>query len=365
MLIVHPWIVESRGGERTFYEIARAFPRADLALLFLRSARAPADIVQRVAQLSFLSSPVFDRIPYRLLAPLLPWAAESIKTEKYDVILSSSSGWSHGVRTNGHPHLCYMYTPPRYLWLSDRLPARFPTAAGAGLKLLRPFLRRWDRAAARRVSRFAAISRAIRDRINNIYARDAEIIYPPVDVARMHVGPDDGRDFALTVAELVPYKRVDAAVVAARNARVPLVIVGDGPERPRLARLADGADVRLVGRISEERLVDLMSRARLFLFPAVEDFGIATVEALASGTPVVGVDAGGTAEIVPPGMGELVSGPDGEMLAEAVAKVWHRSFDRAALRRHAESFGLERFRTQVQAWVADGHAIEPVHVSDR
>jgi glycosyltransferase involved in cell wall biosynthesis len=338
-----------RGGERTFAEMARTFPRADLALLFRRGSEIPADLENRKWKMTFLNLPWFGGVSYRLLAPLMPMAVATIRTGEYDAVLSSSSGWTHGVRHQ--LHLSYMYSPPRYLWLSERVPFASQLSVAAAWQTVRPVLRRWDWSAAQRVTSFAAISATVRDRIKRIYGKDAIVIYPPVDVARMRSLPSRDRQFALTVAELVPYKRLDAAILAAKAARVRLIIVGEGPERARLAKLAEGSDVVFAGRVTESRVVELMARARVFLFPATEDFGIATVEALASGTPVVGVNKGGTGEIVQAGMGELVDEPDVDALASAILAVWNRDYDRPQLQRYAAGFAPARFRTELERWV--------------
>jgi glycosyltransferase involved in cell wall biosynthesis len=349
MLIVHPWIVHERGGERTFFEMARAFPRADLAVLFDRSRSLPGDIGPRIVRRSFVDGPLFDRVPYRALGPLLPLAAGRLDARGYDLILSSSSGWSHGVHAPGARHLCYMYSPARYLWSAEAPPGAGPAVAIA--QLLRPALRRWDREAAARVESFAAISQLVRRRIWAHYGRHAKVIFPPVAVARMRAAADADRAFVLSVGELVPYKRFDLAIEVARRAGLPLVIVGDGPERRRLETLAAGADVRFTGRVTDATLVDLMARARVFLYPALEDFGIVTVEALASGTPVVGQRRGGTGSIVQKGMGELVEDTDPGLFAAALRRAWSSTYDRALLRERAATFGPERFARELRAWV--------------
>ena len=351
VLIVHPWVVQQRGGERTFYEIARAFPSADLALLFYRSTPLPADIASRIVRTSFLQARVFSRVPYRALAPLLPFAAEMLDARGYDTVLSSSSGWSHGVHAPNARHLCYMYTPPRYLWSRQRAPIEIPRMGRVFYRPLRSMLLRWDLRAAGRVDAFAAISNLVRRRIWAHYGKYATVICPPVRVDRMRLDTTSERSYALIVGELVPYKRFDIAIESAKRANVPLVVVGDGPERVRLEALSNGARVTFTGRISEARLVDLMAMARVFVYPALEDFGIVTVEALASGTPVVGLRRGGTGMIVREGMGELVESAEPEEFTRALQRAWVTSYDRVQMRRWAERFAPERFAAQLRSWV--------------
>jgi glycosyltransferase involved in cell wall biosynthesis len=254
------------------------------------------------------------------------------------------------------PHLCYCLTPMRYAW--DQFDAYFGPAriGGIGSAAMRPVmarLARWDRATARRVDRYVAISHYVAGRIRRYYNREATVVYPPVDTDFFH--PDSSRPerFALVVSALVPYKRLDLAIAACRLARVPLTIVGDGPERSALERTA-GADVRFPGRLSNEDVRALYRRAAVTLLPGEEDFGIVPLEAQACGRPVVALGRGGALETVRPGeTGALVDAPSPEAFADAIAAVVDRPCDSVAIRRHAEQFSRARFGDRMAALIAE------------
>ena len=215
-------------------------------------------------------------------------------------------------------------------------------------------LARWDRDTAGRVDRYVAISHHVAGRISRYYNRQATIVYPPVDTVFYHPNGQSPERYALVVSALVPYKRIDVAVEACRRARVPLKIVGDGPERAALERAADGA-AQFLGRRSNDEVRDLYRRAAVVLLPGEEDFGIVPLEAQACGRPVVALARGGAMETVLPGeTGLLVDEPAPGAFADAIAIALDRPFDLAAIRRHAERFGRERFGDEMEAIVAEG-----------
>jgi len=223
-------------------------------------------------------------------------------------------------------------------------------------RLLRPVLNalgRWDAATAGRVDRYVAISQHVASRIGRYYNREAGVIYPPVDTG--FYSPDDSvasENFLLIVSALVPYKRIDVAIEASRLSGTPLRIVGDGPERAALAArvAATGADVQLLGSVSDEEIRDLYRRAAAVLLPGEEDFGIAPVEAQACGTPVIALARGGALETVIDGVtGVLVAEPTGEAFAEGITRATRLTFDRAAIRAHAVRFDRAVFARAIQA----------------
>jgi len=351
---VHPWVLRARGAERVFFEIARTFPEADLFLLHRTPEAIPADLRGRVRATSFLDRGAFRALPYRWLLPFLPLAAESLPLRDYDLVLSSSYGWAHGVVTGDSArHVSYMHSPPRHVWGED---------AGVGHRV-RPALnialhygRMWDERAASRVDEFIANSSVTARRIQKRYRRDASVIYPPVDVQRFRHVRRDPRGYLLAVGELVRYKRFDLAVEAARRSARRLVIVGDGPERAHLERAAGDADVRFAGRVSDAQLETLMGGASALVHPGVEDFGIVMVEALAAGLPVIANAEGGATEILGCGPGVLVHDLDAEAFADAFVSVERRRFDEGAARDRAARFGIARFRAELCSHL--GEAVE-------
>jgi glycosyltransferase involved in cell wall biosynthesis len=242
----------------------------------------------------------------------------------------------------------------RYAW--DQFDAYFgPDRAGAlGSALMRPVmarLARWDRDTAGRADRYVAISHYVADRIRRYYNREATVVYPPVDTDFFRPAAASPEPFALVVSALVPYKRIDLAIEGCRRASVPLKVVGDGPERSRLERLANGS-AQFLGRASDSEIRDLYRRATVVLLPGEEDFGIVPLEAQACGRPVVALGRGGALETVIPGeTGFFVEEPSAEAFAASIARACSHRFDAIAIRRHAERFSRQRFGDQMQSLV--------------
>jgi glycosyltransferase involved in cell wall biosynthesis len=277
------------------------------------------------------------------------------------MVISSSHAFAKGVRTRpGQYHLCYCYTPMRYAWamegeyLQDFGLARGPAAWLARRQLAR--LRDWDRAAAGRVHDIVGISRYISGRIRAAYGREAPVIYPPVDVeAFTPAGPKES--FYVVVSRLVPYKRVDAIVEAFRG--MPgreLVVIGDGPQRAAI-EASRPPNVRLLGHAPREVVLDHLRRARAFVFAGEEDFGIAPVEAMACGTPVIALGRGGLQETVVEGeTGVFFAEPAPQAIAQAVERfeALASAFRPERCRARAEGFSEARFREEFRAFADAG-----------
>jgi glycosyltransferase involved in cell wall biosynthesis len=295
--IVHYWLLGMRGGEKVVEALCHMLPDADIFTLFYDPVRVSETIRSRRVTASYLN-PL--RRFHRSMLPFMPSALESFDLRGYDLIVSSESGPAKGVLTpSAARHVCYCHTPMRYLW--ELYPAYLNQWTSSAWKraFMRPIarnLRLWDFASAARVDDFVANSENVRRRIWKTYRREAEVIHPPVAVETFFHKPPE--DYFLAVSELVPYKQLDCAVrVFSKNGRC-LRIAGDGPEYKRLKRLA-GGNVEFCGRVSDADLRELYARCQAFLLPGEEDFGISTVEALASGKPVIALARGGALETVP------------------------------------------------------------------
>jgi glycosyltransferase involved in cell wall biosynthesis len=316
--IVHYWLLGMRGGEKVLEALCRLLPDADIFTLFYDPERVSPLIRERRVTASFLN-PL--RRYYRSLLPLMPMALERFDLSAYDLVVSSESGPAKGVITRpGTRHLCYCHTPMRYLWdlypeyLHEWTRSRVKRAMIAAMT---PRLRRWDLATAARVHEFVANSENVRGRIRKTYGRESVVVHPPVAVATFRHEPAE--DYFLMVSELVPYKRVDTAVRAfSRNGR-HLRIAGDGPEFGRLQRIA-AKNVEFCGRVSDEELRGLYARSRAFIMPGEEDFGITTVEAIASGKAVIALGRGGVLGIVPKEGAFFYDSPDEEALDAAIRR---------------------------------------------
>jgi glycosyltransferase involved in cell wall biosynthesis len=355
--LVHDWLTGMRGGEKVLEALCERFPDAELFTLLHVRGRVSPTIERRPIHTSPLQLlPQVHRY-YRYCLPLFPWAIEQLDLDGFDLVLSVSHCAAKSViRPATAKHLCYCLTPMRYAW--DQYDAYF-SRARVGLlhaSVAAPVMRRlarWDLATAGRADRYVAISHYVAGRIHRYYNRQASVVYPPVDTDFFRPNDSPSEGFALVVSALVPYKRVELAIDACERAQVPLIIVGDGPERPALEYVGGGR-AQFLGRVSDDEVRDLYRRAALVILPGEEDFGIVPLEAQACGRPVVALGRGGARETVLSGVtGELVDEPSPDAFAEAIARVMARTFDQAVIRRHAEAFGRERFADQMEALVHD------------
>jgi glycosyltransferase involved in cell wall biosynthesis len=343
--LVHDWLTGMRGGEWVLHEIAQLFPNARIYTLVHRGGSVVPELESHPIHTSWLQVPSFGGRRWRYLLPLMPAAVENFNIPDADLVISSSHCVAKGViPPPGAFHLSYVHTPMRYVWdqrriYLNRLPRLFlPFAQG---RLAR--LRQWDMVSSARVDRLIANSRLVAWRIKHYWNRSAEVIPPPVDTEFFSPGGDRG-DGLLTVAALVPYKRVEVAVEVARQLGRSLDIVGTGPQSRHLRRIA-GPHVRFRGWLSREELRDAYRRAAAVLVPNIEDFGMVTVEALACGTPVVGLASSGTADVIRSGVeGELAEENTVAALAEATDAVLRRQWDPDQLRARTEVFSRNAFQ---------------------
>lgn len=355
LAIVHDWLTGMRGGEKVLEAVCAIYPHADLfTLLHVPGSVSPAIERHRIRTSFIQRLPWASRL-YRHYLPLFPAAVESFNLDGYEAVISVSHCAAKSVVVKDpRRHLCYCLTPMRYAW--DQFDAYFGAerAGRAGSALLRPVLAslaRWDAATADRAGTYVGISRYVAGRIARYYSRDAGVLYPPVDTAFFTPADVRRERHALVVSALVPYKRVDVAMAACRHAGVPLRIVGDGPERPHLQKLAD-ASVTFLGRLPDEEVRREYRQAAAVLLPGIEDFGIVPLEAQACGTPVVALADGGALETVVDGVtGALVRDAGAEAFAEGIRRAVAGPVDSAAIRRHAERFGRERFDAEFRALV--------------
>jgi glycosyltransferase involved in cell wall biosynthesis len=376
--LVHYWLIAHRGGERVLEALCGIFPQADIFTLVYDPERTSPAIRRHRIQTSFIQKLPFGRGHHRAFLPLYPLALESFDLRGYDLVISSESGPAKGVVTGSDTcHICYCHTPMRYLWNQYH---DYRASAGGVTRLAMPFfahyLRQWDYASAARVDYFAANSRNTARRIRKYYGRPSQVIYPPVDVERFAPNPApapvagrNGDPYYLVVSEMVPYKRIDLAIEAFSRPGRRLVVVGDGPELRRLRQLAGraaGQNIEFLGRVEDEGLAQLYAGCRAFIFPGEEDFGIAPLEAQASGRPVVAYGRGGALETIVgyddnkrPEAGHCTglffSEQTAEALGDAVARFEsiERGFDPSFLRHHAESFAAPRFKQEMEAFVVE------------
>ena len=353
--LVHDWLTGMRGGERVLEVLCELFPAADLFTLVHVPGSVSATIERHGPRTSFIQRlPLASRL-YRYYLPLFPRAVERFRFDGYDLVISSSHCAVKSVVTRAPTrHLCYCHTPMRYAWDQFELyfgPERLGRFGSAAARVVMRRLARWDAATADRPNRYVANSRYVASRIRRYYNREAAVVYPPVDTDFFH---PDGRTpdrRLLIVSALVPYKRIDVAIEAARLSGVPLCIVGEGPERERLEAAA-GPDVEFLGRRSDAEILELYRSCAATVLPGEEDFGIAPVEGQACGRPVVALGRGGALETVVPGRtGVLVADDSPSALAAGMTDVLATAFDAEAIRSHALRFGRPRFAAELKAAV--------------
>ncbi|MBI2887390.1 MAG: glycosyltransferase [Chloroflexi bacterium] len=368
--IVHDWLNQYGGAERVLEALHHLYPDAPVYTSLYAPEGLPAAYRAWDIRTSFMQRLPLAKQRHQPFLPLYPLAFERFDLSGparpaggYDLVISNSSGFCHSVPTPPETlHINYCLTPPRFLWSPEGYLAR-EQVPGLVRRLLPAVigpLRRWDAVtASRRVDYFVAISQAVRERILSCYGREAVVIYPPVDTSAF--GPSDRvGDFYLVASRLAPYKRVDLAVRAFTALGLPLVVAGEGRDRRALEALA-GPSVRFEGWVSQERLRELYATCRAFVFPGEEDFGIAPLEAGASGRPVIAYAAGGALDTVVEGVtGVFFHQQTPESLVEAVRRLERLSFDPQALRRHAQGFDTavfqERFTAHVAACLAERRA---------
>jgi glycosyltransferase involved in cell wall biosynthesis len=353
--VVHDWLNGMRGGEKVLEGILPLVPDPTIFTLFHVPGSVSAEIEQYPIRASYLNRLPFSRRHYRRYLPLFPRAVESFDLSGFDLVVSSSHCVAKGaLAPEGVPHLCYCHTPVRYAW--DQFDDYFPRATTRLFRLKKIVIDRlqaWDRATAGRPTRYLANSAAVADRIRRHYGRSADVVAPPVDVDFFHGSANPREEFLLAVGSLVPYKRHEVAIEAARRLGRPLVVVGKGPEERRLRALA-ASSVRIVADLDKESLRDLYRRCFAFVQPGEEDFGISLVEAVSCGAPVAAFGRGGARDTVSDGVNGVLyveEGADG--LARAIEEIGRRRFDYTAVRAAALPFARERFAREFANAVAE------------
>jgi glycosyltransferase involved in cell wall biosynthesis len=353
--IVHDWLNQIGGAEGVLEALVEIFAGAPIYTSIYWAEAMPAAYRAWDIRTTWM-----DRLPgiYRHHQPYLllyPRAFGGLELRGYDLVVSNKSAFCLGVQTPEETrHICYCLTPTRFVWDFDSYVQR-EQVGGAAERLVRPFLgwlRRWERSAADRVDAFVTISREIQARVRRTYNRESVVIYPPVDTTRFT--PAGGHDdYFLIVSRLIPYKRIDLAVKAFTELGLPLWIGGSGRDRDSLEAMA-GPNVRFLGYVPDEELGPLMARCRAFVFPGLEDFGIAPVQAMAAGRPVIAYAGGGALDYVVEGVtGTFFHEQTPDSLIDAVRHFDDRAFDLATIRAHAEQFDTGVFQSRLRAFVEE------------
>jgi len=357
--LIHDFLLDVRGAERVFAALCDQFPQADLFTAVYDEEGTEGWFAHRHLNTSFLQRLRPTARTFRPLLPLYPYAMEALDLSGYELVISSSSAWAHGVLVDPEAvHVCYCHNPFRYAWNAreQTLRSHSPlTRAALGVILRR--WRMWDFIAAQRVDSYVANSETTRRRIGRYFARDAAVLHPPVDTARFTpVGAPGGAYVVLS--ELMPHKRIELAVRGFSQLGERLIVVGNGPDARRLRRLA-GPTVSFTGRVSDEDAATLLARARALVVTATEEFGIAAVEAQAAGRPVIALREGGARETVIEGVtGAFFEEPTVESLVEAVRGFDADAIDPSACTRNAARYDVRVFERGMREIVVEALADE-------
>ncbi len=392
--LVHDDLIQYGGAERLFEAMREVWPKADIYTSMTTWEGSPKD---RNPQTSFMQKLPFKEKLYRHYFPLYPLAFESFNLSEYDLVISSSTRFAHGVITPPETlHICYMNSPGRMFWEPQTYFENFPHSFKF---LLNPFLsyfRLWDYAAAQRVDRFIANAKTPQARIKKYYGRDSHVIYPFVDLKRFSKdaasfparlafgdsvaggpnpsgsGPSTRRvspataspdrffrdDYFLIVSRLTAWKKIDMAIEACNQLKLPLKIIGKGPDFQRLKKFAglpagrQVPTVELLGRLTDEEVVSYYQSCRALIFPQKEDFGITPLEAQAAGKPVIAFKAGGALETVIDGKtGEFFYPQTAEALTKVLKDFGPEKYQSEDCCQQAERFGKTRFQTELKGFV--------------
>jgi len=395
--LVHDYLIRFGGAERVFFNLKKIFPKADVFTLLYDEKKMGKYFSNNEVRVSFLQRFPFSVRHHRILAPLIPSAVETLDLRDYDLVISSSSAFIKGLILRPRTiHICYCHNPSRFLWdYASQYETGFPFLK----KLLFHYLRLWDRSASNRVDYFIANSKVTAQRIRKYYGREARVIYPPVagtercaerflfchceersdeaissDTTRLlrrranfipsiNSGNkicsaprnDNQREFFLIVSQLTPYKRIDLAIDAFNKLELPLIIIGEGRDRRRLEKMA-GKNIQFLGWLTDEEVAGYYQNCAAFIFPGEDDFGIAPVEAMSCGKPVLAYRKGGATEtILEEITGEFFDELAVESLADGVRRLRlnQNNYSPFLIQKRAEKFSQERFERGIKEFVIE------------
>jgi len=351
--IVHDYFTQMGGAERVAEELYRLLPQSSLFATVALPNCMPAQLKSVSIRTSWMQNmPKIDKC-YRLYFLLYPLAVNSIDVSGHDLVISSSSSYAKGVRTDYNSvHVCYCHTPMRWVWSYDGYSKResFGRLQRTLLPVLIRGLRLWDEGASRQPDHFVANSKVVAERILRAYGRRAEVIHPPIDTSRFEPSQERA-DYYVVLSRLVSYKRIDLAVQACTELSRKLLVIGDGPDRSRLEVLA-GPSIKFLGRAPDKDVEFHLARCRALIFPGEEDFGMVPLEAGAAGRPTIAFRAGGAVEtVVENATGVFFDEQTPEHLGEAIERFERMEWNSAAIRRHAETFGVDIFQERFRSFL--------------
>ena len=354
--LVHELLTMRGGAERLLRVVATMFPEAPIYTLLYDEKKLGDWFPRERIRFSILQMFSGLSTNHHLYLRRFPKAVEQWDFSEFDLVISFSSAFAHGIQTSGKmKHLSYIHTPARYLWdrtfdVLDRVcpVGALHTTPLQGLK--RKFLehtfhklRQWDAMASERGDLLLAASKATQQRIELYWRRESDVLYPPVDVDQFPLYEGKRDDYYIIVSTLVPYKMIDLAIDACNALKKSLKIIGEGPNEKNLRKRA-GKTIEFLGYLSHKDLTPILQKAKGFIFSGEEDFGIAPIEAMACGTPVIAYGKGGALETVIDGETGMFFGEQtSASLGEAIQKFERRSFDPNTCSKRAEEFSRSKF----------------------
>jgi glycosyltransferase involved in cell wall biosynthesis len=353
--LVHDYLSQDGGAERVLKALNEIWPEAPIFVLFHDKEKIPYFKNLDVRE-SFISKLPWGRKKYQWYLPWMPLATERHNLHEYDVVISSTSAFAKGVLTRPNTlHISYCHTPTRYLWtdtheyLED---LKYNRLVKAFLPRLIHHLRLWDKMSVDRVDHFIANSHTVKNRIQKYYRRDSDVIYPPVDIEKFVIESQVG-DYFLAGGRLVPYKRFDLLIKVFNRLGYKLKIFGIGPELDKLKKMSR-SNIEFLGGVTDEEKAKLMSRAKAFLHPQVEDLGITPIESMAAGRPVIAYPVGGATETVIHGeTGVYFKNQTWESLLDTVMNFNHENWDSSRIRDYAKKYSTENFKERMKKYVDD------------
>ena len=358
--IVHDYLNQLGGAERVVGVLHQLFPQAPVFTSIVDRNRLWPSLVDADIRTSWMQSLPGLQRHFKKYLPFYPIAMESFDLQEYDLVISSSSAFAKGVRTRKDAiHFCYCHTPMRFVWDYDRYVEReqFGQITRTFLPMLIDRLKAWDLRTAGNPTRYIANSSVVADRIRRYYGKEPTIIFPPVEIDRFSFAASKG-DYFLLVSRLNPYKRIDLAIEAFNDLGLPLRIVGDGPDRPILERMAK-PNIQFLGRRPDEEVARFYAECRGFVFPGEEDFGITPLEANAAGSPVIAYQAGGALDtVVDEESGIFFKEQTVAALKQAVLRCDSHFWDRDRLRQNAMRFSPAVFSESLRSLLAQYGAQE-------
>jgi glycosyltransferase involved in cell wall biosynthesis len=351
--LIQDYLIVRGGAERLLLSLAQVFPGAPIYTSIYRPETTRPEFAEMDVRPLWSSRLPVDRATYRPLVPVYALAFEQLRLEGIDVAFSLAGAFAKSAGRRAGTRVSMCLTPPRFVWPVGVSSTPSGAIEAVGQSIMRPWLRRVDLAAARRVDAFAAISNNVRDRVRRFYGRDASVIYPPVEIEKFPAPAPQAREGYLMVGRLIAYKRFDDVIRLMNKLRKPLTVIGTGPDEMRLRSIA-GPTVKFAGYLPDAELARAYASARALIAPGEEDWGLTILEANACGCPVVAAARGGSMESVTDGETGILYDPDDPAgLDNAISAFESQSFPIAKLRAHAERFSAIRFKSEVLGLVEE------------